>query len=131
MKKGRILNQPLNAVIADMGHTDLLTVVDCGYPIPQGAPRIDLALTRGTPGFLETLDAILEDLCVEKVTIASEIVEQNRELYQALQERFASLPIEMISHEQLKEAARPSKSFVRTGESKPYANIILHSGVSF
>ena len=62
MKKSALLNSELSYVIAKMGHTDTLTVGDCGLPIPQETQRIDLALRKGTPGFLETLDTILEEL---------------------------------------------------------------------
>ncbi|MBQ1281510.1 MAG: D-ribose pyranase, partial [Oscillospiraceae bacterium] len=47
MKKSTLLNQPLSAVIASMGHTDTLTIGDCGLPIPAGPERIDLALVKG------------------------------------------------------------------------------------
>ena len=53
MKKSALLNSELSYVIAKMGHTDTLTVGDCGLPIPQETQRIDLALRKGTPGFLE------------------------------------------------------------------------------
>lgn len=35
MKKTALLNSELSYVIAKMGHTDTLTVGDCGLPIPQ------------------------------------------------------------------------------------------------
>ena len=47
MKKSALLNSELSYVIAKMGHTDTLTVGDCGLPIPQETQRIDLALRKG------------------------------------------------------------------------------------
>ena len=55
MKKIGILNQPVSAVIAGLGHTDTLCVADAGLPIPAQTQRIDLALTQGIPSFLDTL----------------------------------------------------------------------------
>ena len=131
MKKTTLLNQPLSAVIAGMGHTDTLTIGDCGLPIPEGPERIDLALVKGIPTFLQTLDAVLEELCVEHVTIASEMRTQNPELYEEIQKRFAGITVTEIGHEQFKLNSARSRAIVRTGEYKPYANIILRSGVTF
>jgi len=39
--------------------------------------------------------------------------------------------IEFISHNDLKKNIKESKAFIRTGETTPYANIILESGVIF
>ncbi|GAB4423817.1 MAG: hypothetical protein Fur0044_21830 [Anaerolineae bacterium] len=52
MKKIGILNQPISAVIADLGHLDTLVIADAGLPIPAETERIDLALTQGIPTFL-------------------------------------------------------------------------------
>lgn len=131
MKKTTLLNQPLSAVIAGMGHKDTLTVGDCGLPVPKGPERIDLAVVKGIPTFLEVLDAVLTELCVEKVTIASEMRTNNPELYQQMQKRFAGIELEEIPHEAFKLKSRDSRAVVRTGEYKAYANIILQSGVTF
>jgi len=131
MKKTVLLNQPVSAVIAGMGHTDTLTIGDCGLPVPEGPERIDLAVKKGLPAFLDVLDTVLEELCVEKVTIASEMQGKNPALYAQILERFAGIGIEEIPHEVFKERTGRSRAVIRTGEYKPYANIILHSGVTF
>ncbi len=73
MKRGVLLNAPLSALVARMGHTDEITVCDAGLPIPAGPERIDLALMAGTPSLETVLTALLTDLVVEKVIMASEI----------------------------------------------------------
>ena len=114
-----------------MGHTDSLTIGDCGLPIPDGVKRIDLALKYGVPSFLETLDTVLEELCVEEIVIAEEIVEKNTNIYNEILKRFENIKVTMISHEDFKKMTKESKAVVRTGECSPYANIILKSGVVF
>jgi len=131
MKKTQLLNADISAAVAMMGHTDMLAIGDCGLPIPDSTMRIDLALKKGVPGFLETLETVLTELCVEKVTIAAEILEKNTELYHRLTEIFENTEIVMVSHEELKELTGRCVAVIRTGEFKPYANIILHSGVTF
>ncbi len=47
MKRTALMNAPLSAAIARLGHTDLLLVADGGLPIPAEPERIDLALVAG------------------------------------------------------------------------------------
>ncbi len=131
MKKTTLLNSQISAVIAKMGHMDTLTIGDAGLPIPEGPERIDLALKLGVPAFLETLQTVLAELCVQKVTIAAEMREINAELYQVMQQMFADIVIEEVPHAEFKTLTGASKAVIRTGECRPYANIILESGVTF
>lgn len=131
MKKTTLLNSQISAVIARMGHMDTLTIGDAGLPIPEGPERIDLALKLGVPAFLETLQTVLAELCVQKVTIAAEMREINAELYQVMQQMFADIVIEEVPHAEFKKLTGASKAVIRTGECRPYANIILESGVTF
>ena len=41
MRKTVLLNSNISSVISRMGHTDMLTVGDCGLPIPDGVERIE------------------------------------------------------------------------------------------
>ena len=129
MKKTKMINSELSYVISQMGHTDSLTIGDCGLPTPPQTKRIDLALTHNVPTFIQTLDVVLEELCVEEAIIASEIKEKNPEVYEAIKKRVSNL--QEVSHEEFKVLTKDSKAVVRTGECSPYANIILKSGVVF
>ena len=131
MRKTKLINSEVSYTISKMGHTDSLTIGDCGLPIPDGVSRIDLALKYGVPSFLETLDTVLEELCVEEIVIAEEIVEKNTIIYNEILKRFKDINIIMVSHEEFKNMTKTSKAVVRTGECTPYANIILKSGVVF
>ncbi len=131
MKKGRLLNSKVAEVIAKMGHTDQLAIGDCGLPIPDETQRIDLALEKDTPAFLNTLDVVLTELEVEAVIIANETKVISNTLLQAIKERIQDIPIIYVTHEQLKDELKSCKAVIRTGEQTPYANIILKSGVVF
>ncbi|MGL5329195.1 MAG: D-ribose pyranase [Peptostreptococcaceae bacterium] len=131
MRKTKLINSEISYTISKMGHTDSLTIGDCGLPIPNNVNRIDLALKYGVPTFLETLDTVLEELCVEEIVIAQEIVEKNNTIYTEILKRFENIKIIMVSHEEFKTMTKESKAVVRTGECTPYANIILKSGVVF
>ncbi|SHI06473.1 D-ribose pyranase [Clostridium collagenovorans DSM 3089] len=131
MRKTKLINSEISYVVSKLGHTDSLTIGDCGLPIPDNVQRIDLALKYGVPSFLETLDTVLEELCVEEIIIASEIEDKNAEMYEEIKKRFKNINIIKISHEEFKELTKTSKAVVRTGECTPYSNIILKSGVVF
>lgn len=132
MKKNGILNAPLSKVIASLGHTGKLVICDCGLPIPHNAEVVDLALVKNIPGFMQTLDAILDEFEVEGAVIAEEMESKSRELYNAVASRLNGIKLQKISHEEFKEKTREHDTvFVRTGEATPYANIILISGVTF
>ncbi len=131
MKKLGVLNKEISEVIAGMGHYDMLVIGDAGLPIPQSVKRIDLALTKGVPEFLQTLRTVLEELQVERAVIASEMENVSPDLYQDVTKMMGNTPIRAVSHEEFKNMTQRSVAVIRTGEFTPYANIILESGVIF
>lgn len=128
MKKIGIINGPLSSVIAHLEHTDTLTVADAGLPTPDTTQRIDLALKPGVPGFLETLDVVLQEMFVEKAYISEDIQRVSPHIYQGIRERLGDVPIEALPHPEFKQMSAHSKAIVRTGEYTPYALVILVAG---
>jgi len=133
MKRNGILNSDISRVLSYMGHTDWIAIGDCGLPIPDEVERIDLSLTFGEPGFMRTLEIVAGDMKVEKIILAEEIKEQNPEVLNQVEEYFAgqSVEVEFVSHVELKARTHECKAVIRTGETTPYANIILQSGCIF
>lgn len=133
MKKQGILNSDISRVLSYMGHTDCIAVGDCGLPIPDEVERIDLALEFGVPSFMDVLRVITKDMKVEKIVLAEEIREQNSKVLGEIKELFAGQELEtvFVSHTELKKQTRECKAVIRTGETTPYANIILQSGCIF
>jgi len=131
MKKIGTLNQPLSSVISGLGHLDTIVVADAGLPIPAETQRIDLALTKDVPGFIETVRVILEEVQVERAIVAEELLTKSPQVYQQLQELIMEIPIDTIPHIEFKQRTGSACAVVRTGEFTPYANVILVSGVVF
>ncbi|MBU3158335.1 D-ribose pyranase [Clostridium frigoris] len=131
MKKTGILNGEISSVVAKMGHKDLIAIGDCGLPIPDKTKRIDMALSKGIPSFIETLKNVLLELQVEEIILASEIEENNPKVFAQIKEQFENVKFTFITHEELKTMLNDCKAVIRTGEQTPYANIILKSGVIF
>jgi len=132
MRRSGLLHAELNRVIAAMGHTDMLVIGDVGLPVPAGVPCIDLAVLPGTPSFSSVFDAVYAELAVERVTMASEIHDRNRAMVElSARLRGDGIATDEISHEALKRLSAHAVAVVRTGETSPYANVILHAGVTF
>jgi D-ribose pyranase len=131
MKKTGILNSDLSSVISKMGHTDMLAIGDCGLPIPDCTKRIDLALKKNMPSFIDTLEVALTELHVEEIILAEEIRESNRNVFEQIKSLMDGIKITFVSHEELKALLKDCKAVVRTGEQSHFANIILKSGVIF
>lgn len=133
MKKQGVLNSDISRVLSYMGHTDRIAIGDCGLPIPDEVERIDLALKFGVPAFMDVLRVVTEDMKVEKIVLAEEIKEQNGAVLQQIKELFEGqeIEVEYVSHAELKKQTGECKAVIRTGETTPYANIILQSGCIF
>ena len=129
MKRHGILNSQISKVLADLGHTDMIVIADCGLPIPAGVERIDLALELGTPAFADVLRVVADDMAVEQVTLATEIKDANEAALTTVSQ--LNVTTEYVSHEAFKELTKQAKVIIRTGEATPYANVILHAGVIF
>ncbi|MFG2946483.1 D-ribose pyranase [Streptomyces adustus] len=129
MKRAGILNRHLAGAVAALGHTDQILICDAGMPIPEGPRVVDLAFRAGVPSFAEVLDGLLAELVVEGATAAEEIRGANPAAAALLEGRFPDL--ELVPHERLKQLSAGARLIVRTGEARPYANVLLRCGVFF
>ncbi|CDQ20179.1 D-ribose pyranase [Halobacillus karajensis] len=128
MKRHGMLNSSITKVLADLGHTDTIVVADAGLPVPGHVHKIDLSLREGVPSFLDVVHVLREEMAVENVMAAEEI-HQNEQVHQGLQTLFNK--VEYLPHESLKAEVKHARAVIRTGEITPYANCILHAGVTF
>jgi D-ribose pyranase len=131
LKKNGVLNGDISRILGYMRHTDIITIVDCGFPIPEGVECIDLSVKFGLPLFLDVLKEISDDLEIELVRFADEIKEKNPDVLKGALEILKDREIEFIPHIDFKELSGKSMAIIRTGEATPYANVILQSGCTF
>ncbi len=133
MKKQGILNSDISRVLSYLGHTDTIAIGDCGLPIPDETERIDLALAFGIPTFIQTLEIVAKDMKIEKIILAEEIKANNPDVLCAVEKLFEGqeIEVEFVSHAELKECTKQCRAVIRTGETTPYANIILQAGCIF
>lgn len=130
MKRNGILNAELSGAIATLGHTDLLMVVDAGFPIPRTAHRVDLAIAENLPDLRTVLGLIADELVVEGIVRADDVTTNNPRLDEWIQGRFTDAVFTTRSHaDVLGELAQQAKVIVRTGAFEPWGNIGLYCGV--
>jgi D-ribose pyranase len=131
MKDRGLLHPQLARVVTELGHGDLLGIGDAGLPLPLGVERVDLAVVRGVPSFLDVARAVLAEVRVEALVFAEESRSACPELVAAVTALAPDAAIEWVTHEELRSRSRRARAVVRTGEFTPYANVLLVSGVDF
>ncbi|WP_414052998.1 D-ribose pyranase [Macrococcus animalis] len=131
MYKTGTLNSEISKVLSDLGHTDEIVIGDCGLPVPEGIKKIDLALVKGLPSFIDVLTEIERHMVIEHITLASEIKSANTQVLTAIEKLMGDTETSYVTHEEFKDLSKHAKVIIRTGEATPYANIILRSGVNF
>ncbi len=127
MKKGGILNKDLMAELTGLGHLDMFVICDAGFPVPQNAKKIDLAIVENLPSFMQTLKAVLNEVIIEELILAEETKEVSNELFNKIEEIFENQEKKLLPFNDFFEHALKAKFFIRTGDFTPYANIVLKS----
>lgn len=131
MKRNGIINSEISKVLSYMRHTDLICISDLGLPCPDDIKIIDLSLKLGSPSFIDVLSEIIKDVKIERIILAEEIKDNNKEVYNKILSMFENISIEYVSHNNFKQKTSDCKAIIRTGEATPYANIILQSACIF
>lgn len=132
MLKTGILHPQLARILAEIRHMDTLVIGDAGLPIPNGVERVDLGWKEGSPAYLEVLEEILKYIVVEKATFANEAKAVSPDFHKkALELLPEGLPVEYVSHVELKEQSKNAKVIILTGEFTPYTNVILVAGCAY
>ena len=67
------MNGQLLRVLGETGHKDLLLVSDAGMPLPKDVERVDLSLVPGITAYTDVLQAVVDDIMVEKAFLAEEV----------------------------------------------------------
>jgi D-ribose pyranase len=128
MKRGGILHPALTHLLARTGHTDFFTICDQGFPVPLGPERIDLALVDDVPTVPQVLQAIQAEWSIDRVLITHEMIDVRPQRVAELRALLGDVPLEAVSHLELKRLSADGHATVRTGDTTPYANVIVVSG---
>ena len=129
MLKTGILNPQLSSLLARVRHTNTLVIADRGFPFWSSIETVDLALVDDVPTVLEVLEAIRAAFVIGEVRMAEEFLAHNTEETRAAFARaLAGIPVLHESHEgAFKPRVPRAIGLIRTGDTTPYANMILTS----
>ncbi len=128
VKRGGILHPALSHLLASTGHTDYFTVCDRGFPVPVGPERIDLALVDDLPTVLDVLRAVHAEFLIDRVLITREMTDISPDRVEALRDLLPGVRLETVTHLDLKRLSTDARATIRTGDTCPYANVIVVSG---
>ena len=128
MKKSGILHPELSHVLASSGHTDYLLITDRGFPVSDEPQRIDLALVDDKPTVLDVLAAVEAEWSIDRVVITKEMELISPQRVAELKAPLPDVLFETISHIELKRLGHGAKATIRSGDTCPYANLIIVSG---
>jgi D-ribose pyranase len=130
MFKGPILNQKLLEVIAGLGHTDKIAILDAGCPRPDNAVCVDLAITQDVPTIEMALELITRAMIYEKAEVAEGQAAFNPELHNKICSLIKRCDVDIVDTDLMMDKIRKEcKAVVRTGAYQPWGNIILTCGV--
>ena len=127
MKKKGVINQQLMRELAGLGHGDTFLLCDAGFPIPSDQVRVDVSLSLGVPTMKQCLSAILSEVNIQKVVIASEMKEWNTQGRDFLISVFRKQEFEEIPQSDLVMLAQNAKFIVRSGELGCYSNVLMEA----
>ena len=128
MKKGGILNPAICSLLAELGHTDELLIVDAAYPLPSDGHVIDLTLTAGIPRLLDVMRAVAEELVIESIAVPAEFREYSARLFQELIKSLGDIDVDEVPFHEFKEQSLDVKGIIRTAEFSSYANVRIVAG---
>jgi D-ribose pyranase len=128
MKRSGILHPGISHLLASSGHTDFFTICDRGFPVPLGPERIDLALTDDLPRVLDVLRAIDAEFIIDRIIVAEEAEQFSRAHVAELRALRSGIVVETLPHLELKHLSTQARATIRTGDTTPYANILVVSG---
>lgn len=130
MRRKGVLNVKLGKAISEMGHDDIMMVVDAGYPMAYEDRVIDLALCPGVPDLLTVLRAIRQDMWVEAYHMIDDAKANNPNAWNGVAEVFPDAMGGVKPNEWFHEDGyRNAKFIVRTGAWMPWGNVALVSGI--
>jgi D-ribose pyranase len=122
----RLLNPQIASLIRQINHTQMLLIADRGFPIPALPIVVDISLTTDIPTIPQVLAAILPDLPADRLIVAEEQQTLSPARWKEHQE--GPLPVEAVPHLEFKQLAQHATGCIRTGDSVPYANVLLVGG---
>src|SRR5277367_4295797 len=124
-----ILNPQILALLARIRHTNALVIADRGFPFWPMIETVDISLVDDVPTVLQLIAAVRANHNFTQAYMAREFQKNN---FKTVQEKFAKalrrVQTKFEPHVQFKKRVPHAVGLVRTGDTTPFANVILVSG---
>jgi D-ribose pyranase len=128
MLKSGILNPHIHSLLARVRHTNTLVIADRGFPYWPGIETVDISLVDDVPRVLDVLRAIRENFVIGQVWMADEFWRNNDDsTIGVLEGALVGIELEREPHTEFKKRVPQAIGLIRTGDTIPYANMILES----
>ncbi len=128
MIKTGILNPSIQSLLCRVRHTNLLVIADRGFPFWPDIETIDISLVDDVPQVAQVVEAVLHNFQAGRAWMASEFLDGNSARQVArTRALLGSVPLDFVSHIDLKQKVPQAIGLIRTGDTTQYANIILES----
>ncbi len=128
MIKSGILNPSVLHLLARIRHTNTLVIADRGFPFWPQIETVDLSLVDGVPTVLQVLDAIRPNFVIGRAFAAREFSKVNSAaIRNTLAAHLKGVPLIFEPHVEFKKRVPAAIGLIRTGDSIPYANLIIES----
>jgi D-ribose pyranase len=123
-----VLNPAIQSLLCRVRHTNALVIADRGFPFWPQVETIDISLIDDQPTVLQVLQAILPNFQVGCARMASEFATENPDpVRTSVLAALGNIPLEFLPHVEFKRLVPSAIGLIRTGDVRPYANIILES----
>jgi D-ribose pyranase len=128
MLKTGLLNPAVLALLARIRHTNTLVIADRGFPFWPQIETVDLSLVDGIPTVLQVLEALRPNFVIGRAWTAREFLRHNPAAVQkARAAALAGIPVGFEPHVRFKRRVPSAIGLIRTGDTIPYANLIIES----
>jgi D-ribose pyranase len=128
MLKTGILNPSINSLISRVRHTNTLVIADRGFPFWPQVETVDISLTDDIPRVLDVLAAIRANFVVGRAFMAQEFLSSNdAQTCERFRQSLAGIQVAYEPHIEFKKRVPHAIGLIRTGDTVPYANMILES----
>ena len=128
MLKTGILNPALNSLLSRVRHTNTLVIADRGFPYWPMIETVDISLVDDVPTVLAVLHALRGNFQIGSAWMAREFQRKNPARTRAeFAEALRGITVAHEPHGVFKQRVPQAIGLIRTGDTTPYANIILES----
>lgn len=128
MLKSGILNPAINSLLSRVRHTNTLVIADRGFPFWPDIEIIDISLVADLPKVIDVVTAIRENFHFGFAFMAEEFkTANNAKVQRAFRGALRSVPTSYEPHLEFKKRTWNAVGLIRTGDTTPYANVILES----